>query len=117
MKRIIALILSLALLLSGCAPAQTQPTQAEETQHVNATTDPTAHQQDEIVWQEVVPEYCALDNSELLCLSRIWFIGKPSARLTAMSISLKMLAPSTFLKNTWKRSLSIRNPIFTSDIL
>ena len=67
MKRIIALILSLALLLSGCAPAQTQPTQAEETQHVNATTDPTAHPQDEIVWQEVVPEYSALDNSELLC--------------------------------------------------
>lgn len=67
MKRIIALILSLALLLSGCAPAQTQPTQAEETQHVNATTDPTAYQQDEIVWQEVVPEYSALDNSELLC--------------------------------------------------
>lgn len=67
MKRLIALILSFALLLSGCAPAQSQPPQIEETQLSEIATEPTAVQQDEIVWQETAPEYDALDDSNLLC--------------------------------------------------
>ena len=61
MKRLIALILSFALLLSGCAPAQTiqDPT--------DNTTAPTAEiPAQTTVWVDTVPEYNDLDDTELL---------------------------------------------------
>ena len=61
MKRIIALILSFAMLLSGCAPAQTiqDPT--------DNTTAPTAEiPAQTTVWVDTVPEYNDLDDTELL---------------------------------------------------
>ena len=60
MKRIIAFLLSLALLLSGCA--QTQPN--IETNSTTDTSDQTTF--NDIVWIDTVPEYGTLDNPELL---------------------------------------------------
>lgn len=60
MKRIIAFLLSLALLLSGCA--QTQPN--TETNSTTDTSGQTAS--NDIVWVDTIPEYGALDNPELL---------------------------------------------------
>ena len=61
MKRIIALILSFTLLLSGCAPAQTiqDPTES--------TTIPTADLPAQTtVWVDDIPEYNNLDDADLL---------------------------------------------------
>ena len=66
MKRIIALILSFALLLSGCAQTQLHSQQTEEPQPSETTNNPAVLQPDEIVWQEAGPEYKELDSSELL---------------------------------------------------
>ena len=60
MKRIIAFLLSLALLLSGCA--QTQPNT-----EANSTTDTSSQTaSNDIVWVDTIPEYGSLDNPELL---------------------------------------------------
>lgn len=60
MKRIIAFLLSIALLLSGCS--QTNPTM--ETNSTTSTNDQTVS--NDIVWVDTVPEYGTLDNPELL---------------------------------------------------
>ena len=62
MKRIIALILSFALLLSGCAPAQTIQNPTDNTT-VPSTEKPT---QATVVEDEIL-DYNSLDDQELLC--------------------------------------------------
>ena len=59
MKRIIALILSLVLLLSGCAPTQTT---------MEPTEDTTAQTVETMVWVDDIPEYHTLDDEDLLML-------------------------------------------------
>ena len=61
MKRLIALILSFALLLSGCAPAQMNQ---EPTDNTTAPTTELPAQT--TVWVDTVPEYNALDDADLL---------------------------------------------------
>lgn len=62
MRRLIALILSFALLLSGCAPAQTiQESKGDTT--APSTEIPT----ETTVLKEEIPEYNSLDDQELLC--------------------------------------------------
>jgi len=61
MKRIIALILSFTMLLSGCAPAQMEQDPTDN------TTAPTAELPAQTtVWVDDVPEYNALDDADLL---------------------------------------------------
>jgi len=61
MKRIIALILSFTLLLSGCAPAQTIQ------DHTENTTIPAADLPAQTtVWVDDIPEYNNLDDTDLL---------------------------------------------------
>lgn len=61
MKRIIALILSFTLLLSGCAPAQTIQ------DHTENTTIPAADLPAQTtVWVDDIPEYNNLDDADLL---------------------------------------------------
>ena len=61
MKRLIALILSFALLLSGCAPVQMNQEPTDN------TTAPTAELPAQTtVWVDTVPEYNALDDADLL---------------------------------------------------
>ena len=61
MKRIIALILSFALLLSGCAPAQTIQ------ESTGDTIAPTAELPAQTtVWVDDIPEYNDLDDADLL---------------------------------------------------
>ena len=61
MKRLIALILSFALLLSGCAPVQMNQEPTDN------TTAPTAELPAQTtVWVDTVPEYSALDDADLL---------------------------------------------------
>ena len=62
MKRIIAMILSLAMLLSGCAPAQSGQDSTENTAAtiVDLPSNITA-------WEDDVPEYNSLDDADLLC--------------------------------------------------
>lgn len=61
MKRIIALILSFTMLLSGCAPAQMEQDPTDN------TTVPTAELPAQTtVWVDDVPEYNALDDADLL---------------------------------------------------
>lgn len=62
MKRIIALILSFALLLSGCAPAQTIQESTGD-----ATAPSTEIPTETTVLEEEIPEYNSLDDQELLC--------------------------------------------------
>lgn len=62
MKRIIALILSFAMLLSGCAPAQTIQNPTDNTT-VPSTEKPT---QATVVEDEIL-DYNSLDDQELLC--------------------------------------------------
>lgn len=62
MKRIIALILSFALLLSGCAPAQTIQESTGD-----ATAPSTQIPTETTVLEEEIPEYNSLDDQELLC--------------------------------------------------
>lgn len=66
MKRIIALFLSFALLLSGCAKTQLHSQPPEELQPSETTKNPAVLQPNEIVWQEAEPEHSELDSSELL---------------------------------------------------
>lgn len=61
MKRIIALILSFTLLISGCAPAQTIQ------DHTENTTIPAADLPAQTtVWVDDIPEYNNLDDADLL---------------------------------------------------
>lgn len=61
MKRLIALILSFALLLSGCVPVQMNQEPTDN------TTAPTAELPAQTtVWVDTVPEYNALDDADLL---------------------------------------------------
>lgn len=59
MKRIIALVLSLAMLLTGCATPQQD---SSETASESTIETPA----DEIVWENIEPQYDSLDDDELL---------------------------------------------------
>lgn len=59
MKRIIALVLSLAMLLTGCATPQQD---SSETASESTIETPA----DEIVWENIEPQYDSLDDEELL---------------------------------------------------
>lgn len=65
MKRIIALLLSMAMVLTGCAQSQTQPQiqpQPSETASIPEAELPA----NTLVWEDDIPEYASLDDVELL---------------------------------------------------
>ncbi|MDW5299556.1 MAG: HNH/ENDO VII family nuclease [Sedimentibacter sp.] len=64
MKRIIALLLSIVMLLTGCTQAQlqSQPTDTEN----NPVTESTESTSEPIVWEDVEPQYNSLDDELLL---------------------------------------------------
>ncbi len=63
MKRIIALLLSLVMLLTGCGQAQQQSTAANESNSISETIEYTT---EPIVWEDVEPQYNSLDDVQLL---------------------------------------------------
>ncbi len=58
MKRIIALLLSVVMLLSGCT--QATPPASDDTLSSTAPTD-------NVIWEDVEPQYASLDDENLLC--------------------------------------------------
>lgn len=65
MKRIIAFLLSLTLILTGCAQSQTQP--QIQPQPSEAAREPEANlPANTLVWKDDIPEYTSLDDVELL---------------------------------------------------
>lgn len=63
MKRIIALLLILAMFLTGCGQVQQQAPTTSESNPVTETTNPIT---EPIVWEDVEPQYNSLDDVELL---------------------------------------------------
>lgn len=65
MKRIIAFLLSMTLILTGCAQSQTQP-QIQPQPSETARGPEAELPADTLVWKDDIPEYTSLDNVELL---------------------------------------------------
>ena len=63
MKRLIALLLSIVMVLTGCGQVQPQSSTSSESTSQTETVEPTT---DPIVWENVEPEYNSLDDVELL---------------------------------------------------
>ena len=63
MKRMIALLLSIVMLLSGCGQPQSQSTKTSESDLVTETEESTA---EPVVWEDVEPQYDSLDDEQLL---------------------------------------------------
>lgn len=63
MKRMIALLLSIVMLLTGCGQSQSQPTETSESDLVTETEESTA---EPVVWEDVEPQYDSLDDEQLL---------------------------------------------------
>lgn len=63
MKRLIALLLSIIMVLTGCGQAQTQTIQPSDTSTQIEVTEPATTP---FVWEDVVPQYDSLDDAELL---------------------------------------------------
>lgn len=63
MKRLIALLLSIIMVLTGCGQAQTQTIQPSDTSTQIEVTEPATPP---FVWEDVVPQYASLDDAELL---------------------------------------------------
>lgn len=63
MKRIIALLLILAMLLTGCGRVQQQTPTTSESNPMTETSNPVT---EPIVWEDVEPQYNSLDDVELL---------------------------------------------------
>ena len=63
MKRLIALLLSIVMILTGCGQVQTQSSTPSESTSPTETVEPTT---DQIVWEDVEPQYDSLDDVELL---------------------------------------------------
>ena len=63
MKRIIAVLLSIVMLLTGCGQVQPQSTTPSNDIVVTETTEPTT---EPVVWEDVEPQYDSLDDVELL---------------------------------------------------
>ena len=63
MKRLIALLLSIIMVLTGCGQAQTQTIQPSDTSTQIEVTEPATTP---FVWEDVVPQYASLDDAELL---------------------------------------------------
>ena len=63
MKRMIALLLSIVMLLSGCGQSQSQSTKTSESNLVMKTEEFT---EEPVVWENVEPQYDSLDDEQLL---------------------------------------------------
>lgn len=63
MKRMMALLLSIVMLLTGCGQSQSQPTKTSESELVTETEESTAGP---VVWEDVEPQYDSLDDEQLL---------------------------------------------------
>lgn len=63
MKRMMALLLSIVMLLTGCGQSQSQPTKTSESDLVTETEESTAGP---VVWEDVEPQYDSLDDEQLL---------------------------------------------------
>lgn len=63
MKRMIALLLSIVMLLSGCGQSQSQPTKTSESDLVTETEESTA---EPVGWEDVEPQYDSLDDEQFL---------------------------------------------------
>ena len=61
MKRMIALLLSVMMLFTGCGQSQSQPTKTSKSDLV--TEESTA---ESVVWEDVEPQYDSLDDEQLL---------------------------------------------------
>lgn len=63
MKRMIALLLSIVILLTGCGQSQSRPTKISESDFVTETEESTA---EPVVCEDVEPQYDSLDNEQFL---------------------------------------------------
>ena len=63
MKRLIALLLSIVMILTGCGQVQPQSSTPSESTSPTETVEPTT---DPIVWEDIEPQYDSLDDVELL---------------------------------------------------
>lgn len=63
MKRMIALLLSIVMLLSGCGQSQSQSTKTSESNLVMEKEEFTA---EPVVWENVEPQYDSLDDEQLI---------------------------------------------------
>ena len=63
MKRIIAVILSIVMLLTGCGQVQPQSTTPNNDVVETETTEPST---EPVVWEDIEPQYASLDDVELL---------------------------------------------------
>ncbi len=66
MKRIVALLLSFVMLLTGCGQVQSQTTVASESSVTSETTEPVESTTELVVSDEAVPQYDSLDDENLL---------------------------------------------------
>ncbi len=66
MKRIVALLLSFVMLLTGCGQEQSQTTVASESSVTSETTEPVESTTELVVSDEAVPQYDSLDDENLL---------------------------------------------------
>lgn len=63
MKQMIALLLSIVMLLSGCGQSQSQSTKTSESDLVTETDESTA---EPVGWEDVEPQYDSLDDEQFL---------------------------------------------------
>ncbi len=66
MKRIVALLLSFVMLLTGCGQEQSQTTVASESSVISETTEAVESTTELVVSDEAVPQYDSLDDENLL---------------------------------------------------
>ena len=63
MKRLIAVLLSIVMMLTGCGQAQLQTAEPSDNLTQIEITEPATMP---FVWEDVVPQYASLDDAELL---------------------------------------------------
>lgn len=66
MKRLIALLLSVVMLLTGCGQTQSPSTMTKESDVVTESAEPSITASDFVEWENVEPQYDSLDDEQLL---------------------------------------------------
>ena len=66
MKRLIALLLSVVMLLTGCGQTQSPSTMTKESDVVTESAEPSVTASDFVEWENVEPQYDSLDDEQLL---------------------------------------------------
>lgn len=66
MKRLVALLLSVVMLLTGCGQTQLPSTMTKESDVVTESAEPSVSASDLVEWENVEPQYDSLDDEQLL---------------------------------------------------